>query len=81
MGLAASSDFTRAFQEAGGQSVHLYSDLIRFMAVMFVILGVMWCLCHFLDAVSKSSDEFMAQTGVRVVKLAVGLTLFILFLS
>ena len=79
--MAAPSQFARAFMEAGGQSVHLYSELIRFCAVMFVILSVMWCLSHFMDAEAKSSDDFMVQAGVRVVKLVIGLTLFILFLT
>ena len=76
-----SSAFASAFQEAGGQSAHLYSELIRFTALMFVVLGVLWCLQGFLDANARTSDAFMVQVGSRLVKVVIGLMLFILLMQ
>ncbi len=76
-----SSAFASAFQEAGGQSAHLYSELIRFTALMFVVLGILWCLHGFLDADARSSDAFMVQIGSRLVKLVIGLMVFILLMQ
>ena len=76
-----SNAFSNAFQEAGGQSVHLYSELIRFTALMFVVLGVLWCLQGFLDANARASDAFMVQVGSRLVKVVIGLMMFILLMQ
>ena len=76
-----STEFANAFREAGGQAASQYCDLIRFIALMFVILGVMWSMNHFLSSEAKESDGFMARLGSRVVRLAIGLMLFIIFLT
>lgn len=76
-----SASFARAFQEAGGYSPHTYSELVRFIAVMAVVIAVMGCLRGFLDERAKASEEFMVQTASRLVKIAIGLTIFILFLT
>ncbi len=81
MSASIATDFTRAFYEAGGHSALQYSDLIRFIAVMFVILGSMWSIHHFLSSEAKESDGFMVRLGSRAVRLAIALTLFILFLT
>ena len=52
-----SNEFATAFREAGGQSATQYCDLIRFIAVMFVILGVMWSMHHFLGLWYGSDHE------------------------
>ena len=73
--------FANAFHEAGGQTVHQYCDFIRFIAVMLVILAVMWSIHHFLSAEAKESDGFMVRLGSRTIRLAIGLMLFIIFLT
>ena len=75
------TEFANAFREAGGQTVTQYCDLIRFIALRFVILGVMWCLHHFLCSEANESDGFMARLGSRAVRLSIGLMLFIIFLT
>ncbi len=75
------SNFARAFQEAGGLSALSYSNFIRFLAVMLVIVAVLWSINHFLDSNAKASESFMVQLGSRVVRLVIGLTFFILFLT
>jgi hypothetical protein len=76
-----SAEFANAFREAGGLSVTQYADLIRFIAVMFVILSVMWSLHHFLSLEAKESEGFMVRLGYRAVRLSIGLMLFIIFLT
>ena len=81
MSSSIAADFANAFHEAGGQTAHQYSDLIRFVAVMFVILAIIWASHHFLSSEAKESDGFMARLGSRVVRLAIGRMLFIIFLT
>jgi flagellar biogenesis protein FliO len=81
MNLSIAHEFSKAFQEAGGQAAVSYCDLIRFIAVMFIILAVMWSLHHFLSSEAKESEGFMERFGSRVVRLSIGLTLFIIFLT
>ena len=81
MSTSISTEFARAFQDAGGQTALVYCDLIRFIAVMFVILSVMWSLHHFLSAEEKESDGFMVRLGSRAVRLSIALMLFIIFLT
>ena len=81
MSTSIATDFANAFHEASGQSAHQYCDFIRFVAVMFVILAVMWSIHHFLSSEAKESDGFMVRLGTRTVRLAIALMLFILFLT
>ena len=76
-----STEFANAFREAGGLAAMQYCDLIRFIALMFVILGVMWSLHHFLSSEAKEYDRFMVRLGSRAVRLSIGLMLFIIFLT
>jgi len=73
--------FTQAFHAANGLSVVVYCGLIRFIAVMCVILAVMGSLQQFLSMEAKESEGFMLRLGTRLVRLAIGMTLFILFLT
>lgn len=75
------SNFTRAFYESGLIQTQQYSDLIRFLAIMCVILAMMWSLHHFLGSEAKESDGFMVRLGTRSVRIAIGLMLFIIFLT
>ncbi len=81
MSIPISKEFATAFREAGGQSVLAYSDLIRFIALMFVILAVIWSIHHFLSVEAKESDGFMGRLGSRAIRLSIGLMLFIIFLT
>lgn len=81
MSTSIATDFTRAFHDASGQTAHQYSDFIRFVAVMCVILAIMWCIHHFLSLEAKESDGFMARLGSRTVRLSIALMLFIIFLT
>ena len=81
MSTSIATDFANAFREAGVQTAHQYSDFIRFIAIMFVILAMLWASHHFLSSEAKESDGFMARLGSRVVRLAIGLMLFIIFLT
>ena len=81
MSNATSLIFSHAFFEAGGQKAIVYCNFIRFIAVMSVILGVMWALHHFLGTEAKESEGFMVRLGTRTVRLCIGLSLFIIFLT
>lgn len=72
-----SADFAKAFQEAGGTNALSYNGLVRFMAIMFVILAVLWVIVHFMGEDAKASDLFLVTLGSRLVRLVIGLTLFI----
>lgn len=75
------TNFSHAFYDAGGQTAIVYCNLIRFIAVMSVILGFMWALHHFLGDEAKESEGFMYRLGTRTVRLCIGLALFIIFLT
>jgi len=81
MSVSVSKTFATAFYEAGGFRANQYCDLIRFIAVMFVVLAVMWSIHHFLSSEAKEQDGFMVRLGTRTVRLAIGLMLFIIFLT
>ncbi|HAT9067958.1 TPA: hypothetical protein JBC15_12450 [Legionella pneumophila subsp. pneumophila] len=70
-------DFAKAFNEAGGQQALTYSGLIRFVALMCVILAILWSIVHFMSEEAKASEVFMVALGSRTVRLLIGLTLFI----
>ena len=73
--------FSHAFYDAGGQKAIVYCNFIRFIAVMSVVLGIMWALHNFLGDEAKESEGFMYRLGTRMVRLSIGLTLFIIFLT
>jgi len=81
MSTSIASQFALYFHEASGQPALIYCDFIRFVAVTSVVLSVMWALHHFLSSEAKESDGFMYRLGSRLVRLSIGLTLFILFLT
>lgn len=73
--------FATAFHEAGGQHAMAYSGLIRFIAIALVILAVLWSIAHFMDAEAKASEIFLEALGSRVVRLFIGLSVFICLLT
>lgn len=81
MGKQLAADFAKAFHEAGGHSVLSYSNLIRFAALMCVIVAFIGSINHFLSAEERESDGFMVRLASRTTRLFIGLTLFICFLT
>lgn len=68
------SSFTQA---AGGISVKTFSGSIRFVAIMLVIIAVMWSINHFMDAEERAQDNFLLRMGSRLVRIVIGLCMFI----
>ena len=70
-------DFATAFNEAGGQQALAYNGLIRFVALMCVILAILWSIVHFMSDEAKASEIYLVILGSRTIRLLIGLTLFI----
>lgn len=74
--------FKRSFYEASGYiGVEVYSNAIRWLAIVLVILAVMWSINHFMQFETKANDAYLIDFGARLVKLVVALMLFILLLT
>jgi hypothetical protein len=73
--------FAKAFLDAGGQSALDYSGLIRFVALMCVILAILWSLVRFMGEDAKAHELFLVALGSRTIRLLIGLTLFIALLT
>lgn len=74
--------FKRSFYEASGHmGVEVYSNAIRWLAIVLVILAVMWSINHFMQFETKTSDAYLVDFGMRMVKLVIALMLFILLLT
>lgn len=80
MGKQIADNFANLFFEAAGLSATSFSNLIRFVAIMSVILAIIWTINTFLSDEAKESIN-LVYMGSRIVRLAVALTLFILFLT
>ncbi|HAT1762266.1 TPA: hypothetical protein I8Y99_000690 [Legionella pneumophila] len=73
--------FAASFQQASqGVSVNVFSSSIRFIAISLVIIAVMWSINHFMGAEEKEQDGFLLRLGSRLVRLVIGLMVFILLL-
>lgn len=74
--------FKTSFYEASGH-VHasVFSSTIRWLAVVLLVLSVMWSINHFLDAEARAHESYLVDFGARLVKLVIGLMLFILLLT
>ena len=77
----ASSMFVSAFADACGHPALMVQNLIRFVAVALVIIGVIAALNHFMGEEAKASEHYMVLTISRIVKVLIGLTLFIALLT
>lgn len=75
------SAFKTAFFEAGGFHVTSYLNLIRFIAFLCLIMAILWSINHFLGAEEKEVEGFMIRLASRAIRLMIGLTLFICFLT
>lgn len=73
--------FNRSFFEASGIKASVYSDSIRVIAIVFTLLAVMWCINHFMSMEERQHDTYLISLGSRIVKLVIGLMLFILLLT
>ncbi|MFO9584297.1 hypothetical protein SDB75_05430 [Legionella pneumophila serogroup 1] len=73
--------FATTFKQASNNiSAHVFSSCIRFIAIALVILAVMWSVNHMMEAEEKQQHGYLLRLGSRLVRLVVGLMLFILVL-
>lgn len=73
--------FATSFSQATGSiSAGSYSGLIRFVAIAMVIIAVMWSINHFMGAEEREQDGFLTRLGSRLIRIIIGLCLFILIL-
>ena len=74
--------FAVSFREASGNiNASVFSNSIRVIAIVLVILAVMWSINHFLGQEERGHDTYLVNLGFRIVKLVIGLMLFILLLT
>ncbi|VEG92560.1 hypothetical protein [Legionella spiritensis] len=73
--------FAASFQQSSqGIAVSVFSGSIRFIAISMVILAVMWSVNHFMGSEEKEKDGFLNRLGSRLIRLVIGLMVFILLL-
>ncbi len=73
--------FAASFQQSSqGIPVSVFSSSIRFIAISIVILAVMWSVNHFMGSEEKEKDGFLVRLGSRLIRLVLGLMVFILLL-
>ncbi|WP_131783803.1 hypothetical protein ACNVED_05240 [Legionella sp. D16C41] len=73
--------FTESFRQATGDiTASTFSSCIRFIAIMLTIIAVIWCINYFMDSAEKAQEGFLIVLGSRLVRLVIGLCLFILIL-
>ncbi|MFO8827578.1 hypothetical protein SC657_08510 [Legionella pneumophila] len=73
--------FATTFKQASNNiSAHVFSSCIRFIAIALVILAVMWSVNHMMGAEEKQQQGYLLRLGSRLVRLVIGLMLFILVL-
>ena len=74
-------NFAASFKQAAGDTAaSVYSGLIRFMAIMLVIIGLMWCVNQFMGHAEKGQEGFLILLGSRLIRIVLGFCLFILIL-
>ncbi len=73
--------FATSFKQASNNlSAQVFSNSIRFIAISLVILAVMWSVNHFMGAEEKQQHSYLLHLGSRLIRLVIGLVLFILIL-
>jgi hypothetical protein len=71
--------FAICFKQAAGDiAATTFSSSIRFIAMMMVIISVIWCINHFMGSAQREQDTFLLLLGSRLIRLVIGLCLFIL---
>lgn len=74
--------FTTTFKQANNNiSVQVFSSSIRFIAISLVILAVMWSVNHMMGAEEKQQHSYLLRLGSRLIRLVIGLMIFILVLN
>lgn len=74
-------NFANAFKQAAGNTAaQTYSSCIRFVAIMLAIIAFIWCINHFMGNAQREQDHFLLLLGSRLIRLIIGLSLFILIL-
>jgi len=74
--------FAISFREASGNiNASVFSSSIRMIAIVLTVLAVMWSINHFLGQEERCHDTYLVNLGFRIVKLVIGLMLFILLLT
>ena len=73
--------FAITFKQASNNtSADVFSSSIRFIAITLVILAVMWSVNHLMGAEEKHQQDYLLRLGSRLVRLVIGLMIFILLL-
>lgn len=73
--------FAASFKQgASNTGAYIFSETIRFIAIMMVILAVIWCTNHFMGSEEREQDSFLIHLGSRLIRLVLGFCLFILIL-
>jgi hypothetical protein len=74
-------NFAASFKHASGDTAAgAYSSCIRFIAIMIVIIAMIWCINNFMGNAEREQDGFLIILGSRLIRIALGLCLFILTL-
>lgn len=73
--------FAASFKQAGGYSPAVYSNLIRFLAVMVVLFAIAFTINAFLSDEAKSSESYIAKLGIRGFLAITGLIFFLICLT
>ncbi|STX28439.1 Uncharacterised protein [Legionella beliardensis] len=73
--------FATTFKQASNNiSPQDFSSSIRFIAIALVILAVMWSVNHMMGAEEKQKQSYLIHLGSRLIRLVIGLMIFILVL-
>lgn len=72
--------FALSFKQASGESAFVFSSALRFTAIMLVVIAVIWCINNFMSHAQQAGDDCLIQLGSRLIRLVLGLCLFILLL-
>jgi hypothetical protein len=73
--------FATSFSQASGNiSASTYSNSIRFMAIMLIIIAMIWSINHFMSADERAEEGFLIHLGSRLIRIIIGLCTFILLL-
>ncbi len=73
--------FAASFKQAAGDTAaSAYSSSIRFIAIMLVIIGLIWCVNQFMGNAEKEQEGFLILLGSRLIRIVLGFCLFILIL-
>ncbi|HFL2715774.1 TPA: hypothetical protein ACGWTM_002962 [Legionella pneumophila] len=72
--------FATSFKQAADTTASTYSGYIRFVAIMLVIIGIIWCINNFMGNTEKEQEGFLILLGSRLIRVVLGFCLFILIL-